>query len=382
LGHAAQAARYNIIQGVGPPASGHWINNPHADDPDFVKSADLIGLMTPGMPRTAAQIADHIGHITSSGEGYYGGLYIANLYSLAFTNNKTDILVREALKVIPVKSEFYQCLNEVIVRHAASPKDWQKTWRQIQKKWLKKAGCPEGESPSFQHDARLYAAFVTLGLLSGNAELEKTFKLMGTFKNSSAVLSTTAGILGVMQGYQKLPETWKQEIDSIGEVKFKYSTLTFNEICNISYQQALRLVVKNGGKIKNDELLIRKQKPSPVKMERSFEGHYAREIQTFNNQVIYKNFEFEFEGIGFVLRGSSAAADCSSEKIIHAELYLNNKFVETIAFPVNFRNRRSDLFWKYQLPYKRYSARIKVLNPSPEFPITATDLIVYNVRVH
>ena len=35
LWHANQSARYNILQGIMPPASGHWLNNPHADDLDY-----------------------------------------------------------------------------------------------------------------------------------------------------------------------------------------------------------------------------------------------------------------------------------------------------------------------------------------------------------
>src|SRR5690554_2969323 len=32
LWHANQAARYNILNGMKAPESGHWLNNPHADD--------------------------------------------------------------------------------------------------------------------------------------------------------------------------------------------------------------------------------------------------------------------------------------------------------------------------------------------------------------
>jgi len=49
LWHANQAARYNILNGIDPPASGHWENNPHADDIDFQIEADFAGLMSPGM---------------------------------------------------------------------------------------------------------------------------------------------------------------------------------------------------------------------------------------------------------------------------------------------------------------------------------------------
>lgn len=48
LWHANQAARYNILHGIMPPASGHWKNNPHADDIDFQIEADFIGMICPG----------------------------------------------------------------------------------------------------------------------------------------------------------------------------------------------------------------------------------------------------------------------------------------------------------------------------------------------
>jgi hypothetical protein len=45
LWHANQMARYNILRGMKPPASGEWRNNPDADDIDFQIESDFIGLM-------------------------------------------------------------------------------------------------------------------------------------------------------------------------------------------------------------------------------------------------------------------------------------------------------------------------------------------------
>ncbi|MBA7576157.1 hypothetical protein ES708_17994 [subsurface metagenome] len=44
LWHANQAARYNILNGIEPPASGYWENNPHSEDIDFQIEADFAGL--------------------------------------------------------------------------------------------------------------------------------------------------------------------------------------------------------------------------------------------------------------------------------------------------------------------------------------------------
>ena len=81
LWHANQAARYNIKNGIMPPASGHWLNNPHANDLDYQIEADYAGIMTPGMPNSASEISDKIGHIMNYGDGWYGGVYVGAMYS-------------------------------------------------------------------------------------------------------------------------------------------------------------------------------------------------------------------------------------------------------------------------------------------------------------
>lgn len=108
LWHANQAARYNILNGIMPPESGHWRNNPHADDLDYQIEADYAGLMSPGMPNTASEISDKIGHIMNYGDGWYGGVYVGAMYSLAFLSDDIEYIVTEALKTIPEKSLYHQ----------------------------------------------------------------------------------------------------------------------------------------------------------------------------------------------------------------------------------------------------------------------------------
>ena len=62
LWHANRQGRYNILNGIMPPASGHWLNNPHADDIDFQIEADYAGLMAPGwsMPPLTSRMRSDI----------------------------------------------------------------------------------------------------------------------------------------------------------------------------------------------------------------------------------------------------------------------------------------------------------------------------------
>ena len=141
LWHANQAARYNILHGIRPPMSGEWKNNPHADCIDYQIESDFAGLMSPGMPNTASAISDKIGHIMNYGDGWYGGVFVGAMYTLAFTSGDIPYIINEALKTVPKQSEFYQCVNDVIEWHKKYPTDWKQTWLEVQKKWANDIGC-------------------------------------------------------------------------------------------------------------------------------------------------------------------------------------------------------------------------------------------------
>jgi len=167
LAHANQAGRYNIRNGIMPPASGNWVNNPHADDLDFQIEADFIGLMTPGLMPEALDIASRVGHIMNSGDGFYGGAFVAGLYAAAFISNDPAEVLDMALEPIPHQSTFYQCVDEVRRLYREYPDDWQQCWFEMHKRWNRDVGCPKGVFLSFNIDAKINAAYVAIGLLYG-----------------------------------------------------------------------------------------------------------------------------------------------------------------------------------------------------------------------
>ena len=128
LWHANLQARYNIREGIMPPESGHWRNNAHADDIDFQIEADYAGIMAPGMVNTATHYTDEIGHIMNYGDGWYGGVYVAAMYALAFVSDDIPFIVSEALKAVPQESRYYKCINDVIRWWKQYPDDWHLTW--------------------------------------------------------------------------------------------------------------------------------------------------------------------------------------------------------------------------------------------------------------
>ena len=378
LWHANQAARYNILNGVRAPLSGHWKNNPHADDIDYQIEADFAGLMSPGMPNTASRISDKIGHIMNYGDGWYGGVFIGAMYSLAFTTTDIKAIVREALSCIPPNTKFHKCISDVIKWHQQYPADWHHTWLQIQKNWSSDIGCPDGVFQPFDIDATINAAYVVLGLLYGNGDFTKTMEVTTRAgQDADCNPSSAGGVLGTVLGYSNIPANWKLGLKEAEDINFKYTTISLNKVYEIGFKHALEMIKQNGGSISSDKVIIRVQKCQPVKYEQSFEGLYPLEKRTFGKRN-FTELSFEFEGTGFVLKGEARKLNKDAgEFSFEAELYVDGVKQETARFPANFTIRRHELFWKYQLPKGRHQVKVTVLNSGNQFELNSTEYIIY-----
>ncbi len=383
LWHANQAGRYNILNGIKAPQSGHWLNNPHADDIDFQIEADFSGLMSPGMPNTAARIGDGIGHIMNYGDGWYGGVYIGAMYSLAFTSTDINFVVREALKTIPTQSTFYQCMADVIAWHDRYPADWKQTWFEIQKKWSDENGCPDGVFSAFNIDAKINSAYIVLGLLYGNGDFTRTLEITARAgQDADCNPSSAGGILGTMLGYEKIPPFWKMGLKEAEDIDFKYTTMSLNDVYGMSYKHALQVIEKNHGKITGSTISIETELPQAVRLEQSFEGHRPVEKRPVDKTLV-EEYAFEFDGIGFVIRGEArpikgSSWDYKGDFFFNAELYIDGIKTESFTLPVSYTTRRLELCWRYQLPKMKHNIRIKLLNPSPDYEVRMTDILIYN----
>lgn len=378
LWHANQAGRYNILHGIKPPQSGHWINNPHADCIDYQIEADFAGLMSPGMPNTASGISDKIGHIMNYGDGWYGGVYVGAMYSLAFTTSDIPYIVSEALKTIPEKSRFYQVISDVIKWHKQYPDDWKQSWFEIERKWTEDIGCPDGVFVPFNIDATVNAAYVVLGLLYGNGDFTRTMEISTRAgQDSDCNPSSAGGILGAVLGYEKIPAFWKLGLKEAEPIDFKYTTISLNDVYDLGFKHALQVIAKNGGKTDGNSVTIRTEQPKAVRFEQSFEGHHPI-AKTGIGKTLTDQFTFEFDGIGFVLLGESARWGSNSAYVGKMEVYIDDKLAETVDLPASYTTRRYELCWKYKLPKQKHTVKLKLLNPDEGQPVRMNSYIVYS----
>jgi len=376
LWHANQMARYNILRGLLPPQSGHWLNNPHADDIDFQIEADFAGLMSPGMVNTAAEFCDRVGHIMNYGDGWYGGVYVAAMYALAFVSENVEFIAEEALKAIPAESAFARTMQDVIRWHRENPRDWKDTWFKVQRKWSEDIGCPEGVFSSFNIDAKINCAWVLLGLLYGDGDFGKTLSVSARSGDDSDCNPCSAGgILGTIIGYKNIPDFWKKGLQAAESIPFKYTRLSLNDAYGLSFKHSLENIDRNGGSAGGQDVQIKVQEPKPVRLEVSFEGHHPSERRPFDRQL-EKEANFDFEGIGFAVNGEATSRDNNPYRF-KVEMSVDGKSVETSDLPTDILVRKETLFWKYALPSGRHKIQLKVLNPSRQAKIVIRDAIFY-----
>ena len=379
LWHANQAARYNVLQGLRPPLTGYWKNNPHADCIDYQIESDFAGLMSPGMPNTASAISDKIGHIMNYGDGWYGGVFVGAMYTLAFTSDNLEQIIEGALKTIPVQSEFHACIRDAIDWHQKYPDDWKQTWLEIQKKWANDIGCPDGVFSPFDIDAKVNAAYVVTGLLYGAKDFTKTLEIATRCgQDADCNPSTAGGILGALLGYDQIPAYWKMGLTEAESIEFKYTRMSLNTVYVVGLKQALENILRNGGHVDNDQVTIRVQTPLAVRFEKSFDGLYPQikiPVKWSDNQ---DEIFFAFEGTGFVLKGESSVVKGNPEHTFQVALFVDDQLTETVYLPTAFHDRRHELCWKYDLPKGKHIVRLKILNPDPGALINATEAIIYS----
>jgi hypothetical protein len=383
LWHANQAARYNILNGIMPPASGHWKNNPHADDIDFQIEADFAGLMAPGMANSAAEIGNRIGHIMNYGDGVYGGIYVAAMYSLAFVHNNMEFVVEEALKTIPPQSEFYQCIDDVIKWYRQNPDDWKYAWFEAQKKWTYDKGCPDGVFRPFNIDAKINAAYIVIGLLYGKGDFGATVDISTRCGyDSDCNPANAAGILGTLIGYSRIPDYWKQGIDKVEDMDFQYTNMSLNKVYEVGYGHASQMIKRNGGREEGENFLIKYQIPQAVPLEVAFEGIFPKERRRIGRQLSKQNPEvtFNIQGNGFVVGGRAAKEANLPDVLLEVDVIVDGQVIETVKMPTQSLVRRHEVAWNYDLPEGSHQITLRIKNAPEGYRIDTGDILVYTSR--
>ncbi len=266
LWHANRTGRENVRRGIMPPLSGHPRNNPHADDIDFQIQADGIGMVCPGLPQESDRIGDVFGHITNYGDGVYGGLWVAAMYTQAFFERDMRKVVELGLRAVPPASRFAQCISDVIRWHQEHPADWRRTWALVEEKWQDDLDCAPGKA--FNIDAKLNAAYVAIALLYGEGDMDRTMEIaVRCGQDSDCNAATACGVLGCSLGLSGLDERFRSHLPALEGRHFSHTAYSYQTVADACVRVAQQVIERAGGRVEEREgirvAVIPVQEPEP-----------------------------------------------------------------------------------------------------------------------
>ncbi len=255
LWHANKGGRNNLRKGIAPPDSGHPEFNKHADDIDYQIEADFSGLISPGLPQVVIDLGEIFGRLMNYGDGVYGGQFVGAMYAEAFFEKDIEKIVRAGLKCIPGKSQYYECINDVLNWYKENPDDWEKTWTLVNNKYhlnknYRRFSCKH-KKKDFNIDAKINGAYIVIGLLYGRGDPDQTIIISTRCgQDSDCNPSNAAGILFTTIGFSKLPERFTSALDN--NKKFRYTAYDFPGLTKVCEELTRKVITKAGGKVIKD----------------------------------------------------------------------------------------------------------------------------------
>jgi hypothetical protein len=286
LWHANMQARKNYYDSIFAPLSGTPEYNIHADDIDFQIEADYVGFMCPGMPHTATILADKIGRIMNYGDGVYGGIFVAALYSEAYFETDISKIVEKAMLSIPEGSDYYKAIKDVLILHKQYPGDWKAAWQELEDKYGDVDIC--GAGSTFNIDAKLNGAYIVMGLLYGEGDPMKTLEISTRCgQDSDCNPSNALAVLGVINGFSGLPQYMQDGVTAIGDSLFVHTTYSFNTAVANTFKYATDFIVKDGGNVKDEQIMVKTQLPVAPALEVAFPNVvFDKNISVFDKDSV------------------------------------------------------------------------------------------------
>ena len=205
---SSEQARLLLAKGLSAPDTGHPRYNRlwFSIGPQF--SADVYGMITPGMPNTAARIAREYGHVNGYAEGADGAVFMAGMISLAFVENDSRQVVRKAARLVHPKSPYRQALD-LVVTMADAGASAEDVAAAVEDRW-------HIEYPA-TNNAVANGALVAMAVWFGGGDWLQTVNLAfraADFTDADCNAANAGAVVGAMKGTKGLPP-WL--IDRLGD---------------------------------------------------------------------------------------------------------------------------------------------------------------------
>jgi hypothetical protein len=196
---SSEQALLLLKRGMKPPDTGHPRYNKlwWTIGPQF--SSDVYGVLNPGMPNAAGEMARRLGHINGYAEGTDGAVFVAGMISIAFLESDPHAIVRKAAMLVHPDSPYRKCLDMIIaMADAGSGPD--RILRAIDERW--------GIEYPATNNAVVNGGFVATSVWFGEGDFQKTIQLAvhaADFADADCNAANSESVVAAMHGMKALP---------------------------------------------------------------------------------------------------------------------------------------------------------------------------------
>ena len=266
---SSQIALANLKQGIKGSTTGHPRHNKfwYSIGPQF--SGDLWGALAPGLPNVAARLAREYGHLNGWAEGTDGGVFVATMISLGFVETDVKTIVRRAARVLHPESPFRQCIDLVIARAEAGD-SFAEVVAAVEDAWHLKYPAT--------NNAVANGGIVAAGVWFGGGDFWRTVDLIAgaaDFTDADCNAANAISVVAAMHGMRALPPELVAQLGGrivdvdMGKVTFPYPVdESIPELAKRTAAVGLKLVAAEGGKWRNDRMVVPAQEVKMQPLER------------------------------------------------------------------------------------------------------------------
>lgn len=269
---ANNAGRINLRRGIAPPDSSHPRFNRCPNDIDYQIEADYSGLIAPGLPQAAIDLGEKFGRLMNYGDGLYAGQFVGAMYAEAFFESDPVKITEQALQAIPAGCQYAEMVRDLVAWFKADPNDWEATWQKCQAKYRQNPDYQKASNGGI--DCKINGAYVLLGLLYGQRDLDRTIVIScRSGMDSDCNPSSSAGVLFTTLGFSKLPARFNTGLDERRE--FSHTAYNFPRLLEVCEKLTRQILAQYGGRVETDArgeetFVIPAQTPKPSPLELSW----------------------------------------------------------------------------------------------------------------
>jgi ADP-ribosylglycohydrolase len=194
---AERSAYRNLTLNIRPPDTAQALN-PGRELVGARIRADIYGLVAPGKPQLAAELAYRDAALSHTKNGVYSAMFVAAMLAWSFVTHDAREIVQVGLSEIPARSRLAEAIRAVLALRDAE-EDWESAYERL----LLQLGS--------YHPVHAInnTAWVALALLYSEAAFDRAICMAVTCGlDTDCNVANVGAIAGLLQGASGIAERW------------------------------------------------------------------------------------------------------------------------------------------------------------------------------